>query len=103
VIARLSHSPPVTSMRIYEILVDAFTRCAAWVAHQDPRAAQRIRQATTHWLRHTYGSHGVAFGMPTDVLQANLGHASLATTSIYVTAEKARRHAAVRLAFNRKG
>lgn len=101
VLARLASPESLSASRIYELLVDAFARCARWVEPQDARAAQRIRQATTHWLRHTYGSHGAARGVPQDVLQANLGHASLATTSIYVTAEKARRHAAVRHAFDR--
>ncbi len=99
-VARLDGRSPLSAGRIYEILVDAFSRCAQWVEPQDAACAARIREATTHWLRHTYGSHGVARGMPQDVLQANLGHRSLATTSIYVTAEKTRRHAAVRGAFD---
>ena len=66
----------------------------------DPRAASSIREASTHWLRHTYASHAAARGVPQDVLQANLGHESLATTSIYVRAEKARKHRAMQLAFD---
>lgn len=98
-IARLSGPDPLSPARIYQVLVGAFSRCAADTAASDPRAAERIRQATTHWLRHTHGSHAAARGVPQDVLQANLGHQSLATTSIYVTAEKARRHRAVQAAF----
>jgi site-specific recombinase XerD len=41
--------------------------------------------------------------VPQDVLQANLGHESLATTSIYVRAEKARRHRAMQQAFAPRG
>ena len=37
------------------------------------------------------------------VLQANLGHESLATTSIYVRAEKARRHREMQRAFAPRG
>ena len=51
----------------------------------------RLRQASTHWLRHTHGSHAVADKVPLDVVQYNLGHKSLDTTSIYVTAERSRR------------
>jgi integrase len=100
VIAQLERNAPLSAARIYEVLVTAFERCAAEVSTQDRRAADRIRQATTHWLRHTHGSHAAARGVPQDVLQANLGHESLATTSIYVTAEKARRHRAVQAAFD---
>jgi site-specific recombinase XerD len=57
--------------------------------------ADRLRQASTHWLRHTHGSHAIAAGVPIDVVQNNLGHASVATTGIYVASEKRRRHAEV--------
>jgi len=102
-IAKLSLEAPLSAARIYEVLVAAFERCAADVAVQDRRAAERIREASTHWLRHTYGSHSAARGVPQDVLQANLGHESLATTSIYVRAEKGRRHKAMQAAFGKPG
>jgi len=99
VLAQLQVNAALSPARIYELVVHGFERCADDLAQRDPRAAQRIRQATTHWLRHTHGSHAVARGVPQDVLQANLGHRSLATTSIYVTAEKSRRQRAIELAF----
>jgi site-specific recombinase XerD len=98
-VARLDGGGPLSAGRIYEVLCDAFERCAARVAATDPRAALRIRTATTHWLRHTHGSHAVALGVSANVLQANLGHTSLATTSIYVQAEKRRRHEEIERAF----
>ena len=98
-ISKLAHEAALSGARIYDILVDGFGRCAAHVWTKDKRAAERIREASTHWLRHTYGSHSAARGVPQDVLQANLGHESLATTSIYVRAEKARRHRATQDAF----
>jgi site-specific recombinase XerD len=98
-ISKLSLEAPLSAARIYEILVAGFERCATSIWRRDPRAAERIREASTHWLRHTYGSHSAARGVPQDVLQANLGHESLATTSIYVRAEKGRRHRALQAAF----
>jgi len=100
-VCKLALEAPLSAARIYDILVDGFERCARDVYSRDARAAERIREASTHWLRHTYGSHSAARGVPQDVLQANLGHESLATTSIYVRAEKARRHRATQQAFNR--
>lgn len=98
-VARLAQAEALSAARIYDILTDAFERCAVWAYPQDAKAADRIRKASTHWLRHTYGAHSVARGVPADVVQANLGHESLATTSIYVRAEKGRRHRAVQQAF----
>ena len=100
-ISKLALEAPLSAARIYDILVDAFERCAVHHWPRDPRAAERIRQASTLWLRHTYGSHAAARGVPQDVLQANLGHESLSTTSIYVRAEKARKHRAMQRAFGK--
>lgn len=100
-LARLDGRQPLSTARIYEVLTQAFDDCAGWASAHDPRAAARIRQATTHWLRHTYGSHAAAAGVPQEVLQANLGHSSPATTSIYLRAEKSRKHEAVAAAFDK--
>ena len=98
-LAHLGREAALTSSRIYEILAMYFERCAVDVYASDHRAADQIREASTHWLRHTYGSHSAARGVPQDVLQANLGHESLATTSIYMKSEKSRRHNAMQQAF----
>jgi site-specific recombinase XerD len=98
-IAKLKGNKPLGKARIYDILSGAFKGCAEAIKETDPRASERIQEASTHWLRHTYGSHAAARGVPQDVLQANLGHKSLATTSIYVQAEKGRKHRAVQAAF----
>lgn len=97
-VAKLSQEEPLTAARIHDILVAAFERCAEAVWTTDKRAAERIREASAHWLRHTYGADLVARGVPQGVLQANLGHESLATTSIYVRADKARKHRSVQQA-----
>ena len=39
-----------------------------------------------HWMRHAHASHALDRGCPVHVLQATLGHASLATTSRYAHA-----------------
>jgi site-specific recombinase XerD len=45
--------------------------------------AKAFERDTTHWLRHTCGSHLALSGVPVNVIQRLLGHASLQTTSIY--------------------
>ena len=49
--------------------------------------ARKLEATSTHWLRHTCGSHAVEQGVPLNVVQQNFGHASLNTTTIYTTQE----------------
>ena len=63
--------------------------------------ARQLRKASTHWLRHTHGSHALngrpgEKGVPIQVVQNNLGHASIGTTSGYLTTERDMRLAAMR-------
>jgi integrase len=85
----------ITAGTLYEQLKVFFGQCADRLSRTSMADADRLRQASTHWLRHTHGSHAIAAGVPIDVVQNNLGHASVATTGIYVTSEKRRRHAEV--------
>ena len=87
---------------LYGQLKTFFTECADVLARTDPKGAQRLAAASTHWLRHTHGSHAVAAGTPLDVLQQNLGHASLDTTTIYTTSEERRRMKAVQAFWEKK-
>ncbi len=68
-----------------------FAECGQALAATDWVGAGRFNEASTHWLRHTHGMHAVESGMPLDVVQQNMGHDSLDTTTIYVTAEQRRR------------
>ncbi|ABM40106.1 tyrosine-type recombinase/integrase [Polaromonas naphthalenivorans] len=52
----------------------------------------RLAGATTHWLRHTFGTRAIARQVPLDVIQAQMGHASIqTTTAIYGRAPIRRR------------
>ncbi|MFY4713438.1 site-specific integrase [Burkholderia glumae] len=51
---------------------------------------RQLARTSPHSLRHTFGTQSVASGMTLDVVQQLLGHASLQTTSVYVTAEQRR-------------
>lgn len=87
---------------LYAQLKRFFARCGSVLAPVDPKGAERLAAASTHWLRHTHGAHAVAAGMPLDVLQQNLGHASLDTTTIYTTTEERRRLKAVQEFWRKK-
>jgi site-specific recombinase XerD len=82
-IARLDGRLPLSAGRLYEVLVAAFQRCASWLAQTDPGAAEKIRDASTRWLRHTHGVQALAGGEPLQALRARLGHRRLASTARY--------------------
>jgi len=53
------------------------------------KAAKRAgitKAVSTHWLRHGHASHALDRGAPISLVQATLGHASIATTGRYLHA-----------------
>lgn len=50
-------------------------------------AAERLEQASPHWLRHTFGKSKVEEGLGMRQLAGALGHASVATTMAYTEQE----------------
>ena len=61
---------------------------------------EKLAGATTHWLRHTFGTRAIAREVPLDVIQAQMGHASIqTTTAIYGRAPITRRMVELRKAF----
>ena len=54
---------------------------------QMARAAGLGSNISAHWLRHAHATHAIEAGAPLHELQATLGHASIATTSIYLRAQ----------------
>ncbi|CAN5659788.1 hypothetical protein BH11PSE8_BH11PSE8_24380 [soil metagenome] len=88
--------PGIAASTLYRQLKGFFGACAAVLARQgDARGSRRLAQASTHWLRHSHASHAIAAGMPIEIAQQNLGHASLATTTVYVTTAQKKRMQAV--------
>lgn len=85
-------SSALSPATIYRQLKGHFAECAAALALEGDRAsATRLAKASTHWLRHTHASQALASGMTIQDAQQNLGHASIATTTGYITTEKAAR------------
>ncbi len=53
-------------------------------------AAKRVgieEKVSPHWLRHAHASHALQNGCPIHLIQATLGHASVATTGLYLHAQ----------------
>ncbi len=92
----------IAATTFYDQIKALFADCADVLRGQgDRKGAERFDKASTHWMRHSHASHAIAGGMPIEIAQQNLGHASLATTTVYVTTEQRRRMKAVE-AFWRK-
>lgn len=92
----------ISASRLYDQLKAFFGDCAKAMTMADHKSAQRMQEASTHWLRHTHGSHSLAAGMDVKILQENMGHASLDTTTGYGTSEESRRMRAVNAVWEKK-
>ncbi|CDS55356.1 Integrase [Polaromonas sp. CG9_12] len=81
----------VMPQTIHRALKELFAMAINSRTFKDPKAGDKLRRATTHWLRHTAATRAVAAQVPLDVVASTLGHSSLTTTSRYVRAERVRK------------
>jgi integrase/recombinase XerD len=86
---------PLTRAALHRIVKDVFSSAASSLrANGDSNAerANRLEQASAHWLRHSAGSHMADQQVDLRLVRDNLGHASLTTTSQYLHIDDDRRH-----------
>lgn len=79
---------------VHEIVKEIMRETAVRLRARGPEheaAAAHIERASTHWMRHTAGSHQ-SDKVDLKAVRDNLGHANIATTSIYVHSEDDVRH-----------
>jgi len=82
----------MSASALYQALKRFFRELADKVETSDPGSANRLRLASAHWMRHSHSSHSVNGGpgrdpVPVHIARENLGHASLDTTTGYITTE----------------
>ncbi|MEX3555537.1 MAG: site-specific integrase [Burkholderia gladioli] len=94
-IGHLTTGRPLTPDALARLYKRIFERAAQQLERAYPGAATDLRQASTHWLRHTHANHSLDAGSDLRDVQAGLGHASLATTTIYTKGDAARQYRAV--------
>jgi len=88
---------PMTRGGVHLIIKQVFENAVAHLAltgEPGERAAERLRQASAHWLRHTAGSHMMDRQVDLRYVRDNLGHASISTTRKYLHADDDDRHRA---------
>jgi site-specific recombinase XerD len=92
----------ITSVRLWHVLQRFFARAAELVEADSPALAQKLRQASPHWMRHTHATHALAHGAELTVVRDNLRHASISTTSIYLHGDDVKRARQIAGAFGSK-
>lgn len=72
---------------LYRALEAFFESVAREIAAERPMDAAKLRASSTHWLRHTFAVMALT-RMNVNVVQAAMGHASVATTGRYLSPEE---------------
>ncbi len=85
---------PIHRRRIDQILKQAFEIGAQKYehlasvhvedGHKHLHRASKLRKASAHWLRHSYGTYLVKSGCPIEKVKSLMGHSDISTTMIYV-------------------
>ena len=68
-----------------------FATAAESAEEGSPALAEKLRRATPRRTRHTHATHLLEGGAELTTVRDNLRHASLATTSMYLHTDDARR------------
>ncbi len=92
-VEKLRGAGGMTSRQLTRIVQDVFDEAhRVMAAKLGAEKAQKLREASTHWLRHTGASMEIERGRALKDVSEDLGHASMSTTdTIYVQSETRRR------------
>ena len=85
---------PISCRRIDQIIRWAFNLGAATFEPHEPRKASKLKQASAHWLRHSYVTYLLESGASLKVAQENAGHSDIGTTMHYCHVAQTDRHSA---------
>ncbi|QRQ89180.1 phage integrase family protein [Cupriavidus oxalaticus] len=90
----------ITGTRLWGVLRRFFAQAADLIQADHPVAAEKLRQASPHWMRHTHATHALARGAELTTVRDNLRHASISTTSIYLHGDEVKRARQLGAAFS---
>ena len=76
-----------TRQGLYQIVTTRLEQIALSIEATNPQGAMELRQASPHWLRHTFGKASLLAGHDMRNVAASMGHASLETTMTYTNQE----------------
>ena len=89
----------ITSTRLWSVIKRFFATAADVIEKDAVATAEKLRKASTHWMRHTHATHALARGADLTTVRDNLRHASVSTTSTYLHTDKTKRARQMREAF----
>ena len=78
----------LTTKMVYLIVKQTVQEAADKLAMHSPSKADKLRQASTHWFRHTSITHQADSGVDIRHLKATARHASITTTQRYMHEEE---------------
>ncbi|GAA6154489.1 tyrosine-type recombinase/integrase [Pseudoteredinibacter isoporae] len=83
----------MTARQLSRLVQEVFDNAhEAMKKQQGEERARKLKEATTHWLRHTGASLEIERGRALKDLSEDLGHSSMATTdTVYVQSEDRKR------------
>ncbi|MGY8524394.1 phage integrase family protein [Paracidovorax citrulli] len=81
----------ITTTRLWHVVKRFFTLAADVIVDDHPGAADKLRRASPHWMRHTHATHALARGVELTMVRDNLRHASVSTTSVYLHSDEVKR------------
>ncbi len=86
---RKAPSSALSYAQMFRVLKAFLEAKAVAMEGSDPVSAAKLREASGHWLRHSFATRALQNGVPINVVQKALGHSSVSTTGRYLTAEAA--------------
>lgn len=90
----------LTPQRLYDIARWAFERAARLAEDAgEAEAAHRLRQASIHWLRHTFGTRLSLANVDVRTIMMEMGHSDIRTSLQYISPDHAARFEQVDRAF----
>jgi site-specific recombinase XerD len=105
-VSALNKKDPLSESRIWQIVKWAFNLGASYLENErssnddsgtkHAHKASKLRKASPHWLRHSYGTYLVKSGCPIEKVKALMGHSDISTTMVYVHIANNDLHASAR-------
>src|SRR3990167_8322656 len=85
----------VSANMIYRLVKKTFLDCAKSIEKSNPDFSEKLKKASTHWMRHTSITHQADAGIELRYIKRNARHESVETTMLYQHAEEEKWHDAM--------
>jgi site-specific recombinase XerD len=91
ILAQARNGAAISPDGIGKLIKAVFANAANLLEASRSGSGKDLMRASTHWLRHTHSTHALSHGAPLSEVNKGLGHAKLATTSLYLQQDEAGR------------